>query len=58
MNAEDFKPKNRMEVAKDTLNRFIKKRTSDRIGLIIFGSDALTKSPITYDHSIIKYHIS
>lgn len=58
MNAEDFKPKNRIEVAKDTLKSFIKKRKSDRIGLIIFGSDALTKAPVTYDHNIIKYHIS
>jgi Ca-activated chloride channel family protein len=57
MNAEDFKPKNRIEVAKATLNRFIKQRTSDRIGLIIFGSDALTKAPITYDQTILSYHI-
>ena len=58
MNAEDFKPKNRMEVAKETLQRFIDIRKDDRVGLIIFGSDALTKSPITYDHKIIKHHIN
>jgi Ca-activated chloride channel family protein len=57
MNAEDFKPKNRMEVAKETLQRFIRKRKDDRVGLIVFGSDALTKSPITYDHNIINHHI-
>ena len=57
MNAEDFKPKNRMEVAKETLHRFIRKRNNDRVGLIIFGTDALTKSPITYDHNILSYHI-
>ena len=58
MNAEDFKPKNRMEVAKETLVKFIKKRTSDRMGLIIFGTDAITKSPITFDHDIVKFHIN
>ncbi len=57
MNAEDFKPKNRMEVAKEALAKFIKKRTSDRVGLIIFGTDAITKSPITFDHSIVNFHI-
>ena len=57
MNAEDFKPKNRMEVAKETLQRFVKKRKNDRVGLIIFGSDALTKAPITFDHNIISHHI-
>ena len=58
MNAEDFKPKNRMSVAKETLNNFIKKRKNDRLGLIIFGSDALTKSPLTFDHGILKYQIN
>ena len=57
MTAEDFKPKDRMSVAKDTLKSFIRKRSNDQIGLIIFGSDALTKSPITYDHSIIHHHV-
>ena len=58
MNAEDFKPKNRMEVAKETLVKFINKRSNDRIGLVIFGTDALTKAPITFDHSIITNRIS
>lgn len=57
MNAEDFKPKNRMEVAKETLNQFIKKRTNDRVGLVIFGNDAITKSPMTIDHKIISNQI-
>ena len=57
MNAEDFKPKNRIEVAKNTLNKFIQKRKTDRIGLIVFGSDAITKAPITYDQTILTHHI-
>ena len=58
MNAEDFKPKNRITVAKDTLVRFLKKRSNDQIGLIIFGSDAITKAPITFDHGIIFNQLS
>lgn len=54
MNAEDFEPKNRMSVAKETLSKFIKKRSNDRIGLIIFGTDAITAAPITFDHSILR----
>ena len=57
MNAEDFKPKNRMEVAKETLAQFIKKRSNDRVGLVIFGTDAITKSPMTIDHRIISNQI-
>ncbi len=57
MNAEDFKPKNRMAVAKEALEKFIRKRPSDRAGLVIFGTDAITKSPITFDHNIVKTHI-
>ena len=57
MNAEDFEPKNRMEVAKENLVKFMKARTSDRLGLIIFGTDAITKAPITFDHNIVKFHI-
>jgi Ca-activated chloride channel family protein len=58
MNAEDFSPKNRMTVAKETLQRFVKKRPSDRIGLVIFGTDALTASPLTTDHAIIINRIN
>ncbi|MGC6367891.1 MAG: vWA domain-containing protein [Candidatus Marinamargulisbacteria bacterium] len=58
MSAEDFKPKNRITVAKNTLNKFLKQRRNDRIGLIVFGKDAITKAPITYDHDIILNQLS
>lgn len=54
MNAEDFEPKNRMTVAKETLSKFMKQRKHDRIGLIVFGTDAITVSPITHDHSMVR----
>ena len=53
MAAEDFQPKNRFQVAKETMKEFISKRSSDRIGLVIFGSDAYTQAPLSMDYKII-----
>lgn len=50
---QDFTP-NRLEIAKHLLNRFIEKRPDDRISLIVFGGDAYTKVPLTFDHSVVK----
>lgn len=49
----DFYP-NRLEKAKKLLDEFIDKRPNDRLSLIVFGGDAYTKVPLTFDHSIIK----
>jgi len=53
MAAEDMQPSNRLEAAKDTIKNFISKRLSDRIGLVVFGSDAYTLCPLTLDYSIL-----
>lgn len=53
MNAEDFKPVNRLEVAKDVMQEFISKRPADRIGVVVFGGDAFTLAPITFDHDMV-----
>ncbi|MGL4393475.1 MAG: VWA domain-containing protein [Fusobacteriaceae bacterium] len=57
MTTEDFKP-NRMEKAKELLLEFVSKRSNDRLGLVIFGGDAYTKVPLTFDHNVIKDIIS
>lgn len=49
---EDFRP-NRLEEAKKLLNEFIKKRPNDRISLVVFGGDAYTKVPLTFDHNVV-----
>jgi len=54
MAAEDFRPRNRFEVAKDLIASFIRGRTDDRIGLVTFGSRAATRVPITYDRRITE----
>lgn len=53
MLAEDFKP-NRLEAAKQVVDKFIQGRISDRIGLVIFSRDAFTQCPLTIDYSVLR----
>ena len=54
MQAEDFSPKNRLNVAKERAKEFIDKRKGDRIGLVIFSAASLTQCPLTMDRQIIN----
>jgi Ca-activated chloride channel family protein len=54
MAAEDFRPRNRFEVARELIGEFIRGRVDDRIGLVTFGSRAATRVPITYDRRITQ----
>ncbi len=54
MLAQDFQPQNRIEVAKDAAKRFIAGRTSDRIGVVSFASEALTQVPLTTDYPVVN----
>lgn len=53
MLAEDFKPNNRLSVAKDVVADFVKRRDNDRLGMTVFARHALTKTPLTLDHDIL-----
>jgi Ca-activated chloride channel homolog len=57
METEDFKP-NRLEVAKETALKFIKGRSYDRIGLVVFAEDAFSYAPLTLDYSLLKQQIN
>jgi Ca-activated chloride channel homolog len=57
MRALDFKPENRLEVAKQTMIDFVKKRTHDRIGFVVFGSRSYTKCPLTLDYDVLYQFI-
>lgn len=39
----------RLQAAKQVLDRFIKERKGDRIGIIVFGSKAYLQAPLSYD---------
>jgi Ca-activated chloride channel family protein len=49
MAAEDFRPRNRLTVAKEVVKDFIRRRPADRIGVIVFSGSALTLAPLTTD---------
>ncbi|MBI1870435.1 MAG: VWA domain-containing protein [Chlamydiae bacterium] len=53
MLAEDFHPKNRVEVAKERAKEFIKSRRGDRMGVLVFGEDSFTLCPLTSDDSFL-----
>lgn len=53
MLAEDFRPQNRLAVAKTRLKEFISARDSDRIALVAFAGEALTQVPLTTDYPIL-----
>lgn len=53
MAAEDFRPDNRLAVAKAVVADFIRRRTRDRVGLVIFAGRAITQSPATTDQALL-----
>jgi Ca-activated chloride channel homolog len=53
MLAKDFKP-NRMEALKRVASVFVDERPNDRIGLVVYASEAYTKSPVTSDKAVIQ----
>ncbi len=57
MVSEDFEVKgkrvNRFNMARDVLKRFIDKRPNDRIGLVVFASQAYIATPLTLDHDFL-----
>ncbi len=58
MLAEDFAPSNRLDVAKAQSIEFISARPDDRVGLVVFAAEALTRIPITVDHAVLLESVS
>ena len=54
MLAADFRPKDRITVAKEVLRNFIGSRPNDRIGLVVFAGEAYTQCPLTLDHKVLE----
>jgi Ca-activated chloride channel family protein len=57
MQALDFRlngePVSRLTAVKKVVSEFIKKRETDRIGLVVFGEEAFTQSPLTMDKGLL-----
>jgi len=45
---------NRLDAVKTVLRDFIARRTSDRLGLIVFGSEPYLQVPFTRDHEVVQ----
>lgn len=52
MLARDLKP-NRMEGLKEVAEKFVEARPNDRIGLVVYASEAYTKTPVTSDKAVV-----
>lgn len=50
---EDMKP-NRLEASKAIIQKFIDKRVSDRIGLVVFSGESYTRVPLTLDYHLLR----
>jgi Ca-activated chloride channel family protein len=57
MVSEDFEVRgkrvNRYDMARAVLKQFIEKRPNDRIGLVVFASQAFIGTPLTLDHDFL-----
>jgi Ca-activated chloride channel homolog len=53
MLAEDFSPRNRLQVARRMTAEFVAGREFDRIGLVAFAGEALTQVPVTIDYPVL-----
>ncbi|TMQ61060.1 MAG: VWA domain-containing protein [Candidatus Eisenbacteria bacterium] len=50
MRSEDFRPRNRLYVAKEVAKEFVRGRQQDRIGLVAFAGESELISPLTLDY--------
>lgn len=47
----------RMAVVKQVAREFVARRTGDRVGLIMFGSQAYIQTPLTHDHETVQHFL-
>src|SRR6266481_309889 len=61
MISEDFevhgKRVNRFNMAREVLKQFIEKRPNDRIGLVVFATQAFIAAPLTLDHDFFLQNL-
>ena len=62
MRARDYqkggKPLSRIDAVKDVVREFIRARSNDRIGMVVFGSRAYVASPLTLDHDWLEHNLN
>jgi Ca-activated chloride channel family protein len=58
MLAEDMGGRSRIDVAKEVVIQFVRGRTHDRIGLVVFAGKAFTQCPPTMDYGLLERLVS
>lgn len=53
MMIEDYQNQSRLDVAKETVREFVKKRSDDRIGFLMFSGEPITLCPPTLDYQVL-----
>jgi Ca-activated chloride channel family protein len=48
---------NRLEMARNVLEKFINKRPNDRIGLVVFATQSYLAAPLTLDHDFLLHQL-
>jgi len=51
-------PRSRIDVVRGVGSNFINRRAGDRIGLIMFGSQAYVQTPLTFDHATVQHFLA
>jgi len=54
MRAEDFRPDDRITVAKQVISDFVSRNLNDRIGVVAFAGRSFTRCPLTLDHEVLR----
>jgi Ca-activated chloride channel family protein len=54
MRAEDFRPDDRITVAKQVIADFVSRNLNDRIGVVAFAGRSFTRCPLTLDHEVLR----
>lgn len=47
----------RLDVVKQVAGEFIEQRGGDRVGLVLFGTQAYLQSPLTFDHVTVRHFL-
>lgn len=50
----DFEPSNRLDASKLVIGDFVAERQYDKLGLVVFASEAFNQSPLTLDHNMLS----
>lgn len=56
MQAMDLSP-NRLQAALEVSQQFVEGRPNDRIGIVVFGGQAITQCPLTTDHGAVQTYL-